>query len=94
LTVEDRIEYASDTVVSNDVVTGTQLAAFPVLLEVDVDRAVHAAPAAAEVWSAAGFATRRRAMLNWLAKSFLVVANWCRSSRVRTAVVDLESLAA
>jgi acyl-CoA reductase-like NAD-dependent aldehyde dehydrogenase len=65
MTVDDRVENPTDTVVSRDVATGGRLAAFPVLLDVEVDRAVHNARVAAQVWSGAGFAMRRRAMLAW-----------------------------
>lgn len=65
MTVDDDIDTSTDTVVSRDVVTGTRLAAFPVLLDADVERAVHNARAAAQVWSGAGFAVRRHAMLEW-----------------------------
>jgi len=65
MTVDGRIESAADTVVSRDVATGDRLAEFPILLEADVDRAVHNARTAAEVWSNAGYSTRRRAMLGW-----------------------------
>lgn len=65
MTVHDRIDSVDDTIVSCDVATGAKLALFPVLLETDVDRAVHRAQVAAEVWSNGGYELRRRAMLEW-----------------------------
>ena len=65
MTVDDCIENPTDTLVSRDVVTGSRLAAFPILTDDEVDRAVHNARAAEDIWSAAGFAARRRAMLDW-----------------------------
>jgi len=68
MTVDDRVGNSEDTVVSVDVATGTPLATFPILVEPDVDRAVHGAQTAAELWSGAGFAARRRAMIGWARK--------------------------
>lgn len=65
MSVGDRIDSGTETIASSDVATGARLAAFPIFVGTDVDRAVHNARVAAEVWSSAGYAFRRRAMLNW-----------------------------
>ncbi len=65
MTVDDRLGDAADTVVSRDVATGTQLGAFPVMGQADVDRVVQRAGQSAQVWSSAGFAARRRALTGW-----------------------------
>jgi acyl-CoA reductase-like NAD-dependent aldehyde dehydrogenase len=65
MTVDESVECPADTVVSRDVATGDRLAEFPVLLQADVDPAVHNARTAAELRSNAGYSTRRRAILGW-----------------------------
>jgi hypothetical protein len=50
MTVDGRVENPTDTVVSRDVAPGARLAEFPVLLDVEVDRAVDDTRIAAQVW--------------------------------------------
>jgi aldehyde dehydrogenase (NAD+) len=52
-------------VVSRDVETGSELGAFPIMEQADVDAVVARAATAAHVWSSAGFAVRRRALTGW-----------------------------
>ncbi|MCW2689339.1 MAG: gabD2 [Mycobacterium sp.] len=65
MTVDDRIGAAADTMVSRDVESGAELSAFPIMGQADVDAVVARAANAAQVWSSAGFAVRRRALTGW-----------------------------
>jgi acyl-CoA reductase-like NAD-dependent aldehyde dehydrogenase len=65
VTVDDRLGDAVETVVSRDVETGTELAAFPIMGQADVDVTVARATDAGQVWSSAGFEVRRRALTGW-----------------------------